>query len=91
MAFSTSNVQKNYVGKLRMTYGQWSSLVGDAAGTIGVEGGQVYGCFFSAQTPAGTTYSPDVTWNPSTSGGVTTVTISSPVAVTNGNFMIIHA
>lgn len=90
MAFATSNVQKTYFGNLNVTYGDWSGAAGDAAGTIGVEGGRVLLCNFSVQD----TRSPGswiVPVSPSTSGGVTTITVYYHDTVTTGRFIIIHA
>ena len=90
MAFATTNVQTNYVGKLNQTYGDWSGSVGDASGSIVVKGGRVYLASFTAQD--GTTpIQPVVIVSTSVSGATSTITVNNNSAVTNGRFVIIHA
>lgn len=89
---STANVQKSNFGNLKVTYGDWSSTAGDAAMTIGVEGGRVYLCEFTSQD--GNT-NPQTPWSlaESTSGtaGVVTITVYNQGTVTSGRFLIIHS
>lgn len=90
MAFATANVRKSAFGDLKVTAGDWTVSAGDAAGTIGVEGGRVYLAEFSVQdtdTPTGG----KVNISPSTTGNVTTVTVYHNETVTTGRFLIIHA
>lgn len=90
MAFSTSNVQTNYLGKLNMTYGDWSGNLGDAAGTVTVKGGRVYFANFMDQDSS----SPqpiDFQISASQSNATTTLTINNNNNVTTGRFMVISA
>ncbi len=91
MAFTTSNVHKTVFGDLKVTYGDWSGSVADTAGSIGVEGGRVYSANFSSQDSSGAQIMWPVKVSTSTSGAVTTVTVYSTAAVTQGRFIIIHA
>lgn len=91
MAFATSNTQKSYFGNLKVTYGQWSGAVGDAAGTIGVEGGNVWIALFVSQDSSGAYNLAPVKYSVSTSGAVSTVTVYNLAATTNGRFLIISA
>ena len=90
MAFATANVQRTQFGNLNVTYGDWTGNQGDAAGTIGVEGGRVYLSSFTSQDTTG----PATADNPvsvSTTGSVTTVTVYYHEEVATGRFLIIHA
>lgn len=92
MAFATSNVQSTVFGNLRVTYGQWSGSQADAAGTITVGGGQVWGAFFVSQDASGKFMVPTpVKYSVSGTAGVLTVTIYNEAAVTSGVFMIISS
>ena len=89
MAFATSNVRRTAFGNLNVTYGDWTGSEGDAAGSIGVEGGRVYKADFTVQDTDSPVEQPGI--SVSTSGRVTTVTVYNHQAVTTGRFLIIHA
>lgn len=89
MAFATSNVRKENAGSMKVTVGDWSAGVGDAAGTIGVEGGWVIPLFFSFDT-SGALQDVPTRVSPSTTGNVTTVTVYHIEDVTTGKFIIFH-
>lgn len=91
MAFATANVQKNVFGSLKVTHGDWSGSLGDANGTITVEGGRVYQCSFTGQDSSGTYVSMPVGYSVSTTDALTTITIRNDCAVTVGRFLIIHS
>lgn len=90
MAFTTTNVQRTYFGNLKVTRGDWSGLQGDAAGSIGVEGGRVWLAQFNAQISSGP-YQEEIPYSISTSGDVTTLTVYYTAPVTAGTFIIIHS
>lgn len=90
MAFSTSNVQKNYFGGLKVTVGDWTGSAADSPGTITVEGGRVYSARFSDQD-ASTPFLIDVPVSVSQSGATSTVTVYNQQAVTVGRFLIISS
>lgn len=90
MSFATSNVQKAYLGNLKVVYGDWTGAAGDAPGSIVLEGGKVYLANFEALLSNGTTYQPLVTINTSVSGSVQTVTVNNVAAVTSGQFIIFY-
>jgi len=91
MAFATSNVKKEYFGGLKVTFGDWSAASGDAAGTIGVEGGRVYLASFTSYDSTGALQEVPARVSVSTSGAVTTVTVYHLEDVTTGRFLIIHS
>lgn len=88
MAFTTSNVQKSYFGNLKVLVGDWSGTIGDAPGTIQVEGGRVYISEVTAEGAA-QPYQIEIPVSTSTSGSVTTVTIYNQ-NTTSGQFIIIY-
>lgn len=90
MAFSTANVQTNYIGKLNMTYGDWTGSLGDAAGTITVKGGRVYFVNFMDQDA---TFPQPVDFQISStqSGATTTLTVNNNNNVVLGRFIVISA
>lgn len=89
MAFATSNVRKGTAGDIKITAGNWTGALGDASGTIGVEGSQVYAVVFTTND----TTSPwqIVPYTYTVSGAVSTITIHNREAVTAGTFIIFHA
>ena len=91
MAFATANVRNDVFGSLRVTYGTWSASVGDAAGTINVEGGRVWLANFTSQDSSGNQTMRPLQVSTSTSGNVTTVTAYNLGGVTSGRFIIIHS
>lgn len=90
MAFATTNVQRNVEGKLNVAYGDWTGSAGDAAGTFKVSGGRVYGAQFLI-LDSGNPAEAGLTFNESTSGQVTTISVTYERAVTKGRFWIKHA
>ena len=90
MAFATQRVQKEYLGHLKVTYGEWSGADADGSGTIGVEGGMVYDAKFTSQD-ASAKWDVRHKVSNSVSGAVSTVTVYYNAAVTNGRFLIIHS
>lgn len=91
MAFSATVRNSVHLGPgLKMTVGDFSGSVGDAAGTIDVSGGYVLSCLFQKMDSGGTTTQIFPTVGLSTSGSVTTVTIQNLDNVTTGRFVIIH-
>jgi hypothetical protein len=90
MAFATANVQRSVFGDLNVTYGDWTGAEGDAAGTIGVEGGRVYQALFTSQDSSGAIQIAPCRVSVSTTGQVTTVTVYNQETVTTGRFLIIH-
>lgn len=74
---------------MSMTFGDWSGSAGDAAGTISVSGGKVWGALFWKQDGDNTSQIfPRV--DSSTSGAVTTLTVQNQDNVVNGTFIIHH-
>ena len=89
MAFATSNIRKGTCGDLKITAGNWTGSVGDASGTITVEGSQVYSVVFTTNDTTGP--SQVVPYTYTVSGAVATVTVHNREAVSGGTFVIIHA
>jgi hypothetical protein len=90
MAFATANVRRSVFGDMNITAGDWTASEGDAAGTIGVEGGRVYMANFTSQDSSGNIQIAPCRVSVSTSGNVTTVTVYHQETVTTGRFLIIH-
>jgi hypothetical protein len=90
MAFATANVRKSAFGDLKVTAGDWTGSLGDANGSVAVEGGRVYLAEFTSQD---TSNGPgqEIGISVSTSGGVTTVSVANRQTVASGRFIIIHA
>ena len=91
MAFATANVKRSVFGNMKVTCGDWTGAVGDAAGTIGVEGGRVYLAQFSIQDTDSPTAGVSVPVSTSGTSGVVTVTVYNHEDVTSGRFVIIHS
>lgn len=76
-------------GGIKVMYGDWSSLVGDAAGTLSIGGRLIGSLWFkndSSSVNAGTTqFSPVVTWDGNIPG---TLTIQNTDNVTTGSFIL---
>lgn len=89
MAFATSNIRKGTVGDLKLTAGMWTGAIGDASGTLGVEGTQIYFVSFETNDLTGPNQKVPITW--STTGAVTTLTVHNREGVTAGTFLVIHA
>lgn len=90
MAFATSNVNRSVFGDLKVTYGEWTASEGDAAGTIGVEGGQVYLANFISQDSSGNIQIAPCRVSVSGTSGVVTITVYHQETVTTGRFLIVH-
>jgi hypothetical protein len=90
MAFATALVRKSVFGDLKVLAGDWTGTVGDAAGTVEVEGGKVYLAQFSIQDTDSPTQGM-VPFSISTTGAITTVTVYNHETVTTGRFLIVHA
>lgn len=88
MAFS--NVQKEYLGHLKVTYGDFTATQADTAQTIGVEGGRVWTVLVSSQDTTGALQMSMPRYSYSVSGAISTVTIYELEGVTTGTFMIVH-
>lgn len=89
MAFATSNVQAANLGSIRAFVGDWSGAVGDASGTVTLNGGRVYLCRFENQDADSP--NEDIRADISVSSGTITVTVHNHLNVTNGRFIIIYA
>ena len=94
MAFATSNLKiVPLSGGVRLIVGDWSSAVGDVAGTIGIAAGRVYDATFNANTASGggvgTATQPYIRWSYSQSGSILTLTLYHQEAVTGGTFCIV--
>ena len=89
MAFAVSNVRKATCGDIKVTAGNWTGVVGDASGTLGVEGSQIYKAEFTTNDTTGPFQFVPFTWT--VSGAVSTVTIHNRETVTGGTFIIFHA
>lgn len=90
MAFATSNLRRGTCGDLKVTAGDWTGAIGDASGTIVVEGGRVYQADFNTNDTNSPNQKIPTTW-PAASGSTTTVTIHNRETVATGTFIIIHA
>lgn len=89
MAFATSNVRKGTAGDIKITAGNWSGLAGDASGSIGVEGSQIYSAVFTTNDLTGPFQFVPYTWT--TLGAVSTLLVHNRETVTAGTFIIHHA
>lgn len=90
MAFSTSNVNKSYFGNLKVVVGDWTGGVGDAAGTVTVEGGRVYLAEFTDQD-ASTPYQIEIPVSIASANATSTVTVYNQSSVTVGRFIVISS
>ena len=89
MSFATQNLQRGSCGNLRVTFGQFTAGSQDAAGSITVEGSQVWGCLVSRQDASGTFSTQPCDYSVSGSNPVT-VTVYNLGPVTTGRFIIFH-
>lgn len=90
MAFATTNLQSGVFGNMKYYAGDWTGSVGDASGTITLNGGRVYLCEVYNQDAATTEDRPtpvDIT----ASGVTITVTVHNHSNVTNGRFLFIFS
>ncbi|MEK7124987.1 MAG: hypothetical protein AAB864_01135 [Patescibacteria group bacterium] len=91
MAFATSNVRScSLGGNLRLTVGDWTGAQADAAGTLTVAAGKVYGAQFLPNITSGESQA-NISISPSGTAGIVTITVYNVNAVTAGTFNIIHA
>lgn len=88
MAFATSNVKKDYFGSLKVITGDWTGSVGDAAGSISVEGGRVYLAEFNQQKTGAR--QERVPISVSVGEKTTTISVYNQAEVSAGRFIIIH-
>ena len=91
MAFSATVRGSAYLGaSIRMTYGDWSGLAGDAAGTIAVAGRFVGSLWFKNDSTTVNNQSnqvfPAVNWDGNSIPG--NLTIQNQDNVTNGSFIL---
>jgi len=89
MAFATTNIRTANLGTLKAYAGDWTGSVGDAAGTITLNGGRVYFARFDNQDADST--KEDVLFDVSASGSTITITVYNHQTVTIGRFFIIFA
>lgn len=89
MAFATANVRSGVQGSLKVYAGDWSGSVGDASGTVTLNGGRVYHCNFQNQDADATkeVIDPTITY----SGSTITINIGNKQTVTNGVFYIVYS
>lgn len=88
MAFS--NVQKEYLGHLKVTYGDFTQTEAAAPQTIVVEGGRVWCVLVSSQDTSGAMQMSMPRYSYSVSGALSTVTIYGQEGVTTGTFLIVY-
>lgn len=89
MAFATTNVRGGVLGNLKFYAGDWSGAIGDADGTVTLNGGRVYLTSFQNQDADGSKQTIDP--NISISGSTITITVGNRNAVTTGTFIIIYS
>ena len=91
MPFATSNIKSASIGgALKLTVGDWTGSVADAAGSMTVAAGKVYAAQFLPNTTTGPSL-PSIQISPSGTAGIVTITVYNTMAVTAGTFSIIHA
>ena len=94
MAFSATvrgNAYLGGAGGLKVTYGEWSGVPGDTAGTVSVSGGYPLLAVFQKFDAIDNTYQIIPRIEISVSGSVTTITIENQDTVVTGRFFIVHA
>lgn len=91
MAFATSNVRKSAFGDLKVTAGDWTGSVGDANGTLAVEGGRVYLSEFTSQDSSNGPGQEISSFISTTGSNTITLSIANRQTVAAGRFIIIHA
>ena len=92
MAFTPTVRGNAYLGGgLKVTYGEWTGLAGDASGTVQVSGGYPLMAVFQKFDPLDNTYEIIPRVEVSVSGSVTTITVENQDNVTTGRFFIVHA
>lgn len=95
MAFSATVTGQSYQGQLRIIFGTWSGLTGDAAGTLSIGGYYLGSLWFKNDTSGATTGNqanintsqvfPTVQWNGVVPG---TLTIQNQDNVATGGFIV---
>ena len=91
MPFATTNVRRsNLGGGHKITTGDWTGQVGDATGTIVVQGGVVHAAEFR-ENLAGSTIRANWSDAAGTAGNTRTLTVENIAAVTAGKFWILHS
>jgi hypothetical protein len=91
MAFTATNTQRTTVGHLKAIYGTFTCSIGDAAGSINVDGGRVWLASINGQDSSGAMQMHPFKISTSTSGAVTTITVYNLTGVTSGRFFIIYS
>lgn len=90
MAFTTANSRIMSSGNLKVFAGDWTGSVGDATGTVTLQGGRVYGASFSIQDGSSQEDTP-VPYSTSISGDTITISVFNKSNVTSGRFIIWYA
>lgn len=91
MAFATTNVRSvNLGGNLKMTVGDWSGAVGDAAGSFQMSAGKIYLAEFLTNITTGA-QTVEINVSPSGTAGIVTLTVYNGGTVTAGTFAVISA
>ena len=97
MAFSATVRGSVYLGGpggIKLTYGDWSGVIGDSAGTLTISGGYPLMCIFQKFDALDNTYSlitrveTAYTAATGTNGAYTTITVENQDNVTTGRFVI---
>lgn len=86
MAFASSNIRKGTAGDLKITAGNWTGSLGDASGSVVIEGSQLYAAQFSTNDSTGPFQFVPYTW--SVSGSVITISVHNRESVTAGTFIV---
>lgn len=89
MAFSTSNVQRGSCGDMRVTRGAFTAGTADAAGTINLEGSQLFGLIVESQDASGS-YGPMPCRHSVSGTNPMVVTVYNLGPVTSGRFIAFH-
>lgn len=89
MAFATSNPRSLNLGSINALAGDWTGTVGDASGTVTLNGARVYMAHFENQD-ADTPKELPLT-DISVSGSTITITVHNHITVTNGRYIIVYA
>lgn len=90
MPFATTNVQvANIAGPVKVYCGDWSGTVGDAPGTITLNGGRVYHSSFRSDDTGSPQEEPDT--SVSVSGSTLTMSVYNHQTVVSGRFFIVYS
>ena len=91
MAFAATNIKScSLGGAVKLTTGDWTGAVGDAAGSLEVAGGKVYGAQFLTNLSSGPQEAV-IKESHSGTAGILTFGVDNSTTVTDGTFHIIHA